>query len=324
MGMRSRGAPAVRRWSAVIVIGLVAASLCGLDGAPDAAVRPAGGPVRPPAHGAWLGEYLKAPGLPEHVKARIEDHETKLGRRLDLAHTFEPWASEFPDWRHTWDVASGRIPFISWAKTSTKAVAAGRWDDLIRHRARALKAFGHPVLLEWFWEMNGNKNRWAAHSPEAFIAAWRHLHDLFRQEGVTNVAWVWCPGAWDFANGEAPRWYPGDTYVDWICGNDYNWAPGRRGDHWQSFETVFRPFYDWASTRGKPLMIGEYGVQERRPGEKAEWIRQARRALKTEFPAIKAVVYFDVKKRYDWRVTSSRSAFRAYRAMARDPYFRGD
>lgn len=59
-------------------------------------------------------------------------------------------------------------------------------------------------------------------------------------------------------------------------------------------------------------MIGEFGVQERKPGEKAEWLRDAARALKTKFPEIKAVVYFNVKKRYDWRIrtSSARSAFR--------------
>ena len=78
------------------------------------------------------------------------------------------------------------------------------------------------------------------------------------------------------------------------------------------FEWIFQDFYDWAAGRGKPLMIGEFGVQERKPGEKAEWLRDAAQVLKTKFTEIKAIVYFNVKKRYDWRLdtTSSRGAFK--------------
>ena len=118
----------------------------------------------------------------------------------------------------------------------------------------------------------------------------------------TNVSWVWCPNAWGFHTGEAQKFYPGDEYVDWICANGYNWAPGRQGDEWRPFEWIFQHFYDWAVGRGKPLMIGEFGVQERKPGEKAEWLRDAADVLKTKFPEIKAIVYFNVKKRYDWRL----------------------
>lgn len=32
-------------------------------------------------------------------------------------------------------------------------------------------------------------------------------------------------------------------------------------------------------------------------------------------------MYFDVDKRYDWRLTTSKTAFAAYRAMGLDPYF---
>jgi beta-mannanase len=183
---------------------------------------------------------------------------------------------------------------------------------MIRQRARDVKAFGHPILLEWFWEMDGNRNRHIAKSPASFIAAWKRIHRIFDKAGVTNVSWVWCPNAWGFKTGEAQKWYPGDEWVDWICANGYNWAPGRKGDEWRSFRWVFQAFYEWASQRGKPLMIGEFGVQERKPGEKAQWLREAANVLRDEFTEIKAVVYFNVKKRYDWRLRtdSARGAFR--------------
>jgi hypothetical protein len=71
-------------------------------------------------------------------------------------------------------------------------------------------------------------------------------------------------------------------------------------------------------------MVGEYGAQERNPGDKAQWLAEARQALKTEFPGIKAVLYFDANKDYDWRVSTSPESLAAYRDMANDPWFTPD
>jgi hypothetical protein len=271
------------------------------------------GNVDPPKPGTtWVGTYEESGGSQAQKMNRVEDMESLLGRKVDVDHIYQGWTSSFPGWRETWDTLNGRVPFVSWAKASTSAVNSGRYDGLIRQRAADVKAAGYPILLEWFWEMDGARNKHVAGSPASFISAWKRIHTIFDKAGVTNVSWVWCPNAWGFATGEAQKFYPGDAYVDWICANGYNWAPGRKGDEWRSFEYAFQPFYDWAASRGKPLMIGEFGVQERKSGEKAQWIRDAATTLKNDMPAIKAVVYFNVKKHYDWRISSpsARSAFR--------------
>jgi beta-mannanase len=271
-----------------------------------------GGKVLPPKTGTWVGTYEEQAGSRIVKQNRLFDLEELINRKIDVDHNYTAWNEPFPGWREQWDITNGRVPFVSWAKTSTAAINSGRYDGLIRQRAADVKAFGYPILLEWFWEMDGNRNRYIAGSPASYIAAWRRIHRIFDRAGVTNVSWVWCPNAWGFATGAAQKFYPGDDYVDWICANGYNWAPGRRGDEWRSFEWIFQPFYDWASGRGKPLMIGEFGVQERKPGEKAQWLREAAGTLKTKFTDIKAVVYFNVNKRYDWRLdtNSARGAFK--------------
>jgi hypothetical protein len=276
-----------------------------------------GGKVVPPKSGTWVGAYEDQTGTQASKQERILDLESMIGDNLDVDHSYTAWDDPFPGWRERWDTLNGRVPFVSWAKASTSAVNSGRYDGMIKQRAAAVKAAGFPILLEWFWEMDGDRNAYYAGSPAAYIAAWRRIHTIFDRAGVTNVSWVWCPNAWGFATGEAQRYYPGDRFVDWICANGYNWAPGRHGDEWRSFESIFSPFYDWASQRGKPLMIGEFGVQERQPGEKAQWLRAAATVVQTRFTALKAVVYFDVKKHYDWRLASSSSARSAFRFLTR-------
>jgi hypothetical protein len=294
--------------AATLSPGAIAAGRSKQDGADN---------VVPPKQGTWVGTYQDMTGSRLAKQNRVAAVESLLGHKEDLDHIYEAWTSTFPGWREAWDNLNGRVPFVSWAPTSTAAVNSGRYDGLIRQRAATVKAAGYPILLEWFWEMDGNRNKHIAGSPASFIAAWRRIHTIFDKAGVTNVSWVWCPNAWGFATGAAQKFYPGDAYVDWICANGYNWAPGRKGDEWRSFEWVFQPFYDWGSARGKPLLVGEFGVQERKPGEKAQWLRDAATVLTTNFTDIKAVVYFDVKRRYDWRIATSASAQSAFRAFAK-------
>jgi hypothetical protein len=275
------------------------------------------GKIIPPQSGTWVGTYEDASGSQLVKKNRLFDLEELLGQTIDVDHNYTGWKEPFPGWREKWDIEHGRIPFVSWAKTSSSSVNSGRYDGLIRERAKDVKEFGHPILLEWFWEMDGNRNKHIAGSPEKFIAAWKRIHRIFQKAGATNASFVWCPNAWGFHTGQAQKFYPGDEYVDWICANGYNWAPGRKGDEWRPFEWVFQDFYDWAVQRGKPLMIGEFGVQERKPGEKAKWLRDAADTLKTEMPEIKAIVYFNVKKRHDWRIRTS-SAKAAFKYLTKE------
>jgi len=46
-------------------------------------------------------------------------------------------------------------------------------------------------------------------SPANFIAAWRHIHDIFVARGATNVEFVWCPSAYGFVTGTAQKSDPG-------------------------------------------------------------------------------------------------------------------
>jgi endoglucanase len=256
--------------------------------------------------------------------------EAAIGRKLNIDHLFYPWTTVFPGWRQSWDLANGRIPMISWGSTNLSQVVNGSSDATIRDRANALAALGGPVMLRWFAEMDAD--HFAGHeiaSPSQFVTAWRHMHDIFVSRGATNVQWVWCPNAYAFSTGEAQQFYPGDAYVDWICADGYNWAPARPNSQWVSFQNIFTSFYAWGAPKAQPLMIGETGVLENAPGDKAAWITAMGTTVKTTYPEIKALVYFDAYATanfggwYDWRLDTSTSSFNAFKALAADPYFGG-
>ena len=135
-----------------------------------------------------------------------------------------------------------------------------------------------------------------------------------------NVVWVWCPNNVDSpGQPKAMRYYPGDTYVDWVGADGYNWGTSSPDFEWQSFASVFQDIYSQIVKTGKPVMIGEMASDEV-GGSKADWIAQIVPTLKTRFPAIKAVVWFDIDKERHWLINSSPSTAKAYASYAKDPY----
>ncbi|MDQ6947743.1 MAG: hypothetical protein M3256_16110 [Actinomycetota bacterium] len=287
----------------------------------------------PAGPGAYIGAFVAPNGSGQGAeKSSVEAEERYLGRKLDIAHWFYPWSGVFPTWRESYDIANGRIPMISWGGTDTRSIVNGSQDGLIRARADGVRNLGRPVLMRWFWEMDGNTNASKANNPALFKAAWERIVSLFRSRGANNAAFVWCPNAWGVDTGRAQQWYPNPSTVDWICGDGYNWYPRKPGSQWISFEATFHDWYAWASTKGKPLMLGELGAQEDpgSPGRKAQWIRDMATVLQTRMPKVRAVVYFDHRTNsysdpgivYDWSLTSSSSAHATWRSVGLSRYFR--
>ena len=227
----------------------------------------------------------------------------------------------------------GAIPMISWgswdysngphqADFSLKNIVNGAnylykgqtFDTYVTKFAQDAKAWGHPMFLRFDWEMNGWwQFPWATapdsthvtingNTPADYVAAWRHVHDIFTKSGATNVTWVWCPNI--TAKGSTPvnQLYPGDNYVDWSCLDGYNKYP----NWWFSFAQVFGPsalsnnqdsYQDLINLApNKPMMIGEWASNEAGDdgAKKAAWIKDALETqLVYNFPQIKAVLWFN-------------------------------
>jgi beta-mannanase len=156
----------------------------------------------------------------------------------------------------------------------------------------------------------------SVHSPADYIAAWKHVRGIFTEVGATNAGWVWCPLATGFQDGRAQQYYPGDRQVDWICADVY------AGRDMRSFGETMAPFMAWAAQHPRPAVLGEFGVTEGSPGQKAAWFRDAR-AYVLAYPQLKALVYFSARKEskpsYDFSVDSSPGALEAFRALVAEP-----
>ncbi|HYP90616.1 MAG TPA: glycosyl hydrolase [Polyangiaceae bacterium] len=283
-------------------------------GSPDA-----GDPdILVPATGALIGQY--------YGDASIAATGQKLGRTLPLHLTYYAWSDDWTRDNTAADLKAGRVPFVNWELYEGGDLAqiiAGDFDDMLEERATDAKALGKKLFLDLGAEMNGDWSPWSGaqngESSAQFIAMFRHVHDKLKS--ADNIVWVWCPNVTDEPNedwNQALSYYPGDDYVDWTCVDGYNW--GSSGDGWQSFQTVFKNIYPKLAAKNKPIMIGEMASAEV-GGDKAAWIAQIIPTLKTSFPLIKGLVWFDVDKETDWRISSSTASEAAFKKMVNDPYF---
>jgi mannan endo-1,4-beta-mannosidase len=283
----------------------------------------------------------------------LDAFEQAAGKRMSLVGWGQPWwhnggyqpfqTAYFQTVRDR-----GAIPVLSWGswdyccdvdqpefKLST--ITAGDHDEFLIKWARSAKAWGHPFFLTFDSEMNGWWWPWTeqtnGNQPGDFVAAWRHVVDIFRQEGVKNVTWVWCPNVVGPQSTPMETLYPGDDYVDWTCMDGYNWGAAK-GNTWQDIRQVFRgnPTYKTSDTYAllqqvapsKPMMIGETASTES-GGSKPAWISDAYSDLLPKyFPAVKAVVWFgrnDEDLSVNWRVDSSPESQAAFAAGIASPRY---
>ena len=286
----------------------------------------AGSPLLVPAQGALLGAFVGT--------GTFAQFETLLGRTIPIVHNFYGWSDNWVT-RAQSDVQSGRIPLITWEAwqggvgTSLDDIINGVHDSMIQSRAQAARNIGERFFLRWGHEMNGNWYPWdgfhngAGPSAAAkYIAAYRHIHDVFVGQGATNVLWVFCPNV-DSVPGDAwntwTNYYPGDAYVDWMGFDGYNWGTTQTTSAWQTFPSMASRIYPSIAAKGKPIMIPETASAEQ-GGNKAQWIAAILPALQSSFPAIKAFAWFEMNKETDWRVESSQAAAQSFIAFANAPY----
>jgi Glycosyl hydrolase family 26 len=303
-----------------------------VSGDPGRASRPPGPLV--PKQGALLGAWADNVGHwvdDATAEAAVVRLEGQIGRKLAVDHHYYAWTDSFPTALEQWDVANGRIPLISWGGTALGPILNGDYDQMIRARADAVRAFSSSVFIRWAWEMNGNWSPYdGTHSnhpgqtdgPALYVQAWRHIHDIFQQEGVKNAVWVWCPNASDVPAQSWNHWtnyYPGDAYVDWVAVDAYNWGNTQSWSSWTDLSPMIGGVYGDYAAR-KPIMIAETASTER-GGNKATWLQTVQSSLKSKFPSVAALVYFDQAKEVDWQVDSSASSLSAFKALANDRYF---
>jgi hypothetical protein len=191
-----------------------------------------------------------------------------------------------------------------------------RWADTIRDRD-SLTFFGFIKEPE-----AGDMARFG--SAGDYLAAYRHVVDIFRSQDLPDVRYVWQMTAYSFVSkgaNAAINYYPGDTYVDDVAEDPYNWDNCGPGGPWRDLSTAATPALAFAQAHDKLTIIAEFASQSdpRRPS----WLATAQQWLVANRGEIQAAFYFDrppttaAGSNCFWSLTST-DDIAAFRAIVAD------
>jgi mannan endo-1,4-beta-mannosidase len=225
----------------------------------------------------------------------------------------------------------GMLPMISWEPWNYRSesridslrgyqpayrlsnIIDGRYDKYITSWAEGVKGLGFTIALRFAHEMNGYWYPWCVlangNTIGQYVKAWRHVHDIFRKVGATNVIWVWSPNVVWNGSADLATLYPGNAYVDWIGLSGYYGTPGVLG--YEDFDTIFdRTIAELRTFTRKPLVITETGATDT-SGLMTRYIIQMFRELPAHTNII-GVIWYESFNVVDWRVSDHPAAAAAF------------
>lgn len=239
--------------SRLIAPSAIVMTLAALFFAVSPLVRPAARDVAhatpPPSPTSYLGTYVTGqPAWPPVARfadtARVHPNLTGY-----YSHWGEIFLAPFAraDHRH------GATPLVQFEPTpaTVQGITAGDYDTYLRGYATSVRKFGYPVVIGFRHDRDDPGPSWA-HSqvrPAAFVAAWRHIVNLFRRQGADNVSWLWTVPT-GRAGAPPSAWWPGARYVTWV-GIDGSYS--RPAD---TFATVFgRAIHQMRRFTTRPILL---------------------------------------------------------------------
>lgn len=200
--------------------------------------------------------------------------------------TWEPWLSDFDETKFP------GIPAVADRdKGCLSAIASGTYDVYIKKWAADAKKAGKPIFLRLGHEMNDPyRYPWGPqnNNPKDYVAAWQHVHDIFKNAGANNIIWVWSP---HLAYGYYDAFYPGHDYVDYVGVGVLNYGTVANWSKWWTFKEIFGSHYQALDSFKKPMMITEFGSLTV-GGSRSKWFADALNQLPQKYPAVKSVVFF--------------------------------
>jgi Glycosyl hydrolase family 26 len=201
---------------------------------------------------------------------------------------------------------------------SLASIANGSQDSYLKAYAAAVLHFERRVIISFGQEMNGTWYAWGAGHvvPSVYIAAWRHVVDVFRAAGASNVTWLWDVNCAFPGSTPVSDWWPGSAYVTWAAVDCYYARPS------DTFASLFGPII--ASVRqvtSKPLLIAETGVGPDSGQEREAQIHGLFAGAKSD--NLLGVIWFDESQNdgpyhQDWRLEDNLAALAAFRAAEKE------
>lgn len=190
-----------------------------------------------------------------------------VGHKVNLVLFYTNWGHKFPLWFADEAHSHNAIPVVGITPggVSLADIAAGKYDSYIIAFADAVHNYGHPVFMGFAHEMNGWWYRWGYKytPPHVWVAAWRHIVTVFREQGAKNAKWIWTinRGGPKGSDGRPqvlnllPSYWPGASYVDMVGIDGYYFRKGETFN--RDFGSTIRKV---RTITHKPIMLRETAI----------------------------------------------------------------
>jgi beta-mannanase len=210
-----------------------------------------------------------------------EEFQAWRGATVQTATDYMEWSnwSEIED--PSWDIASWEqdpnikvvMTIPMWAATggSLSAAAAGQYNTYYATMAKSLIAGGlGSSIIRLGWEFNGNWYPWSAlNATEAaqYAAAWRQEVGAIKSVKGGHFTFDWSMTVDDGGINPALA-YPGDTYVDYIGMDVYDWDEYTGLTGAQRWNDIVNNGYglawqaSFAAQHKKPISFAEWALAD--------------------------------------------------------------
>lgn len=243
------------------------------------------------------------------AKNQIIGFEKRIGRRMDVAHTYHAIGVNSLTEDDYALIDHGLILMANWKPAERWADAAGGNASInagIDEMARSIaKAAPTPIMLAIYHEPEDQveggtscpsySNKPKAGTPADYRAMWKNVRDRFDALGVKNVVWVMNYMGYDRWNCMVNDLWPGNELVDWVMWDSYAhpqlpWpdSPMRMYDFLSQNST---PEHDYLS---KPWGLNEFGVWGEQDYVHAQYANMRKALDENAMPRLNMYVFFDV------------------------------
>lgn len=350
---------------------LIPICLCAVFAVTAHAATPAAcGKLLPPAQGAYFGAGPGYANEDAYYEGPADGFDQDAGLKAAWTAVGEWWSATLPFPTKTvesiWQ--DGKVPLLrlspyphqvldvdfngmSPGPFSLEDIAAGKFDAQLRGWADTARDLDIPVLVDFGSEMNNYfpwslRNNGAGRTDgygdpaypdgaERFRDAYRHIVTVTRDEGATNITWMFHPDTLYYygqPSWNSVRWsYPGDDYVDWIGASLYAF-PKVDGSGYttlgEKLDTYHEPgvsglYTELTSISSKPFALLETGFFNVPVAARVPWVADAAATFKSGvFPRLKGMTWYVTSDTAFNSVINASPEFQAaFRTAFDDPFF---
>jgi hypothetical protein len=276
----------------------------------------------------WWGAHVGE--LPsEGPRAAVERFDEDLGRPMNAVRLYRRWEDDFPIDDHIWLGKRNHLAVLSikpiradgarvpWADIASASTGSAIYRELTDW-ATKVRRYGKPIYVSLHHEPETSDDR--ASGTADYVAAWTRFAQVMRTGGGSHVRLMWIMTDASFGPEAQPwqraeLWYPGDTTVDAVGVDAFNWYSCRdRAEPWRSLESLVEPAHVFAAAHAsKPLWVAEFGsvADPADPTRRQQWlIDAAQLPNKQGWEGLRGMLYFEDRHgaefpACDWRLSGS-------------------